>query len=584
MPDFYPAWKVRLTVRLEEYADSSLGSPTKKKLITQLKGKKASRDSALQVGRDPSPNVPAGATRWLLSPKGTTADKPQDVQQSADNLTFRLGALIPKKMNWKANGIREADQLSFDLRFIDAPFDPRCLRSVAIEAYLGCVSPEEHVKGLTGEVRTSAGGTATDAEPLNVVPDTYTDSRGQRRTNLRFQGWADTWEVEWSDDGEPFVHVECRDNTTLMIDQDVAPQLAIDEQKGIDEAIATYLSNYPQYAGLSVEYRPSSGEVPKLGAALGKTAFKPKLGLTPSKNGGATGDAKLSVWDYLTDVCGAIGHICKVEGTVMVVQRARTATSHGGGQRPTDPFGERNHDGVQMPRRTLIYGRNLSSMKIGRKYSRSVPQVIEVRCYNGKRKNTMVVRYPEHQAAAITPALPGDDRTEHRVHVVRVSGIEDEKSLRVVAQSYYEAFGRRELSIHLKTNDLGSYGGGNSDPDLLDMQPGDQVDVLIHRDSENEPSTVTTTEAKLLVQQSAVRMLQAAGYAGDFAAAYAKTYAAIGYQTTFVVRNFSFDCDIEDGVTGDIEVCNYVAIRAEQVLPDGEEQNPREFTPTSIGF
>jgi hypothetical protein len=570
MPEqtYYPCWKVRLTVRLEEFNDS--GTPrAKKKLVTQLKGKKPSRDGALKVGPDPS--APSGTTRYLLNPATAAADAPQDVQKSADNLTFRLGSIIPRKLTWKANGIREADQVTFEAKYLDFPFDPRVIRSIAVEVYVGTVTAKDFALGIGGELRTSLSGNPQDGEPLNVVPDNYLDANGIQRSNLRFQGWVDVLEHEWPDEDEPFVNFQCRDNTTLLIDQDAASMLAIDDQKGIAEATAVYLSNYPQFAGLAVEYRPAGVEVPKLGDALAGTAFKPHIGPTPTKQGGAAG-SKLSVWDYLTDMCGAIGHICKVEGTTLVLQRARTATSHGGGQRPTDPFRHRDHDGVAMDRRTLIYGRNLKSMKCGRKYSKTTPQSIECRCYSQKRKKTLVARFPEVAASPKGPILPGDDRAESRVQVVRIAGVEDDKAMRIIAQSWYETLGRGELNFHLKTKSLGSWGGGNEDTDLLDVQPGDAIDVYIHRDEVDELCTANNIEAVMLVQQSAERFLLKMGYPADFAKAYAQAYQAVGYQTTFVVRGFSCDCNLEDGITLDYEVVNYVSVRADVTLPEGEEQ------------
>jgi hypothetical protein len=559
MESWFPSWKCRLTVRLEEYGDDGTLTeelPNKKKLQTQIKGKAANRDGATQVVQDP--DAPAGVTRWLVQAKTTNAD-PQRPGGSDDGLTFELGTVQPKKAVWKNTSVRSANELVLDLRYLDIPLDPRCIRSCGVEFYLGTVTADEYSLGIGGKVRERYAGGPDSGEPLNVLPDTYADRNGQQRSNLRFTGWVDTWECEFSEDAEPSVHLDCRDNTTLLIDQDAVAQHAIDDKKPIDQAIAHYLAQYPQYAGLSVEYRPTGATAPSVGASLAKSAFKPHIGPTPAKGGGAAG--KLSVWDYLSDMAGCIGHIVYVEGNVIVVAQVRTVTGGEQPQRESDPYRAREYDGVRMQHRTFIYGRNILSYKPARKYGKGVATNVEVRSYDGANKGTLVVRYPEKQDSVATHMLPGAGKGEQRVQVVRVTGITNEDTLKIIAKSAYETIGRNELNIHIKTKALASFGGDNEDPDLLDMRPGDALDLLVSRDV--DWNTVNDVEAMLLTQSSAERFLTGLGFSPAFATAYAKCYRSAGFQNTFVVRGFQATCELEDGVSFDIEVMNYITARAD---------------------
>jgi hypothetical protein len=552
-----PSWKARLTVRLEEYGDDGTLTkelPNKKKLQTQLKGKDVNRDGATQVVQDP--DSPAGATRWLIQAKTSSAD-PQRPGSSGDSLTFELGTVQPKKATWKSESVRSADELTLDLRYLDLPLDPRCIRSCGVQFYLGTVTEDDYARGIGGGVKDA--GAPDAGEPLNVVPDQYVDRYGQQRSNLRFTGWVDTWECEFSEDAEPSVHLGCRDNTTLLIDQDAVAMHAIDDKKPIDQAFAHYLAQYPQYAGLSVEYRPTGATPPTVGASLAKSAFKPHIGPTPSKGGGAAG--KLAVWDYLSDMAGTIGHIVYVEGNVVVVSQVRTIT---GGEQPareSDPYRAREYDGVQMQHRTFIYGRNVLSYKPARKYGKGAATNVEVRSYSTADKTTLVVRYPAKPDSVATHMLPGAGRGEQRVQVVRVTGVTNKDTLKIIAKSAYETIGRNELNVHIKTKNLASFGGDNEDPDLLDLRSGDALDLLVSRDV--DWSTVNDVEAMLLTQSSAEQFLTGLGYSPAFATAYAKTYQSAGFQNTFVVRGLQATCELEDGVSLDIEVMNYITARAD---------------------
>lgn len=571
---YYPSAKLRLIIRFEEFGNAApveAKAPSRKKLVPQLLGKRATR-GALEVTLDPA--APPGVARFLVGPASAKAQGgPQQQDKSADDLTHTLGAIVPGEAKWGANGIMKGDELKATLKFIDCPIDPRCIRSCGVEFYLGTVTSDEFARGIDGEVRQSFAGASSDGDPLNVAPDTYLDPHGQQRTNLRFEGFVDEWEVEWPEDGEPCIHLECRDNTKLFIDQDASPGLVVDEKLPIDQAVATYLTNYPRFAGISVEYRPGGVEVPKLGPALAGTAFKPKLGYAPKKGGGFADGTALSVWDYLVDVCGALGHIVRVEGTVVVVQRARDVLSSQLQNRTDDPFIPRLlESGLEAPRRLFLYGRNVTSYKVARRFGRGTPQNVEVRCYSPKRKKVMVERFPQQSQSMVTDVDPGDGHSERKVLVIRVAGIEDRKVLRAIAQSNYEVVGRNELMVSIKTRNLATFGGDNEDPDLLDVKAGDSFDLLVNRDDDG--STLTNVENAMLIHASAEEFLKAAGFDPAFAAAYARAYSDANFQTSFRVKCFAMSWSCDEGISIDVDGVNYLEVRADRYLPQGEERDP----------
>jgi len=549
---YFPSGKIRLTVRFEDFGVDLVEPKTLKP--PQLR--KGTGNAELDIE-----NVDG---RLVLRPKGSDANvhgSPQEQTKSDDDYTFEIGGIIPKYATISLNGIRTASTLSCELRYIDCPIDPRVVRACAVEFFLGTISEADFQRGVDGGRREASEGST--GEPLNLIPDTYVDEYGRPRTNLRFQGWVDDWEIEWSKEGEPIVRLECTDNTRMLIDQPAPPKLVVGTKDPLDRAIATYLANFPQFRGLGVRYMPPGVEPPTLGASLARTAFKPSLG--PA----AGGSSKLSIWDYLTDVCGSVGHTIRFVGVDVIIQRARTLYSGAFAGRPDDPFtGRILPSGRELKQRLYVYGRNVDSLSFRRRFTTSAPTNIEVRCYNGKRKKTLVARYPLKKDRVLR-APPGNDVNDKWL-VVRVSGIEDEKVLRVIAQGVYETIGRREIEVSLATKNLATFGGGNLDPDAMDVQPGDAVDVEINRDL--DAATITAIEDKVTTQ--AAEFLKSLGYSPAFAKAYERAATNLGVPTTFRVRRVTFDWDVEEGITINFELVNYIEVRADKQLPEGEEIKP----------
>jgi len=568
--DYFPSAKLRLIIRFEEFGRVQLvKSKAPVKLAHTLRGTTSTR-GAMTVEKDPT--APAGTTRYLVLPaSGAASGGPQKEDASTDQLTWPIGGIIPKDASWKLNGIRTASELKTTIKFVDMPFDPRCIRSCAVEYYLGTLAERDYFDGVGGAVRGASDRNGAGGESLLILPDQWVDQNGRIRTNLRFQGWVDEWEVEWPDEDEPRVTLTCRDNTKVLIDQEAPHKLVIAANKPIDEAIAAYIANFPQCAGLSVEYRPGGIDPPKLGPALAKTAFKPKLGPTPTGGGGGGGSSsKLSVWDYLTDVCGSLGQIIRMDGTVIVVQEPRSLLSTEAPARADDPFTTRTVAGLTMQHRHFIYGRNVKNYKIARRFGKQAPQNVEVRSYSTLRKTMLVERYPLKGQSIVTDANPGDGHSEQKYLVWRVQGITDRKVLRVIAQSVYETVGRNELSVNIQTHNLASFGGDNTDPDILDMKVGDPVELLVARDQDY--NSLTNIEQNMLIAESGKLLLEAAGYSAGIADAYAKVYGDSGFQSTFRTRDFAVDWSIEDGVAITVGAVNYIEVRADKVLPQGEQQ------------
>ena len=555
---YYPSARVRLILRLEDYGDPKTPSPLP--TLPQLRsGTGKNQDQALEV-RD------VDGVLVLVQPGDdpTQLGTPHEQHASLDGYTHVIDGIVPSTAGLGLNGIRTADTLHLDLKFRDLPIDPRTVRACGIEFFLGCVAAEDFHLGMTGQLRDGS------AIPLNVIPDTYLDRYGRPRTNLRFQGWVDDWVCDWPGDGATVVSLDCTDNTRLLIDQDHPPKLSIPIDAPIDQAVAQYLANFPQFRGLRVEYRPIGAERPVLGQVLTKQAYPNGVG--PSAATG--GDSKLNCWDYLTDVIGSIGLTVRMQGTTIVIQRARTLYANKFSGREDDPFrGRILPGGRELSRRLFIYGHNIESMSPRRNFTKNSPTNVEVRCYNGKRKKTLIARYPTFVASKQKKLLPGES-SETKYTVVRVTGIEDEATLRVIAQTSYETQGRKELEFDITTKNLASMGGDNLDPDLFDMQEGDAIDIEVQRADQNRnQNEITFIEEQLATRP--VQFLLDLGFPEPFAQAYAAAVQNIAFPVTFRVKSIDVDWDADsEGVAFGIHAINYVEARVDTELPQGEETEP----------
>jgi hypothetical protein len=526
---------------------------------------------ALQVAADPE--SPPGTTRFLLQAPGgqpgVQAFGPQARQQSKDGLTQVIEGIVPTDFHLSTNGLRTASSLKLTMPFVACPIDPRTLRACAVEFYLGTIPGGDAVAENAGRDSARTDGSVNiGAEPLDVLPDTWTDAAGQPRTNLRFQGWTDSWECEWSGDKISDINLDCTDNTRLLLNVDAPAKGQVSKDLPLDQAVAKYLTFSPIFGGLSVEYRPGTETAPTLASVLHSSAFIPGQGPPVSLLAGGQYE-KASVFDYLSDVCRSVGHSLFMDGIVLVIQRVRSITSSNVPSRPNDPYLPRTMpDGTVLPYRRFVYGRNLSKIHFKRNMTRHAPANISVRAYNPDTKQVLVERFP--LAADVQAlALPGDTVEQKWLELNIGGGVVDRKTMRVYAQEVYESLWRQEVGVELETMNLSSYGGGNDDPDILDLQFGDTVEALFSRD--DFYSTLGPTQQKLDAVGANAQLLKDVGFPDDFAQAYAAAYTNAGLQQIYRVHNVDIEGSSQDGVSVKIHCVNYVEVTSDKSLDASEE-------------
>lgn len=574
--EYFPRWKVRLIIRFAEFGKlTQLQKKVPPRPTRSLSGVDTARGN-LTVTKDPA-SPPAGNQRWLLVAPGTqtTFGPPQAQPKSSDGLTQVIEGIVPRGFKWSQNGVRTADTLGLEVPFLSCPIDPRTCRSVAVEFFLGTVTAGQAALQNMGASGPGTGSFDLGAESVDLLPDTYTDDQGRPRTNVRFRGWVDAWSVEWGRDDEPVIHLECTDNTALLINMPAPSKAVVSKDLPLDQAIAKYLTFSPSFAGLSVEYRPANETPPTLKDVLHKSAFRPGMGPPVARMGSpSTAAEKISVWDYLTDICRSVGHSIFVDDTAVVIQRVRTLTSANVQGRLDDPYqGRTLPDGTQMPVRRLIYGRNVKEMRLKRNFTKHAPANVSVRAYNPEKKQVLVERFPLTADKQVY-ALPGDTTPDQKWLEFNLGGgVVDAATMRRFAQEIYEHLGRQEIAWEMKTDNFASFGGGNTDPDLLDMRAGDPLEILVARDDSR--STPGRVEGDLAAFSRNVQYMQRLGFDGEFASAYARAYTDAGFPTVYRTRQVVVSGSVEqgEGVSFDVECVNYLEVTSDKSL-DGDEEPP----------
>lgn len=564
---YRPGLRVDLAFRFEDYGATD--TPAIPKVIGPLRGKAPIKPLKIQ---------PNGNGGFLLideeSQNASNANggvQPQST--SKDGRTQHIDGVIPKSAELRRNGIRQADQLTLEFRYALFPFDPRAIRSCGVELYIGTYTDDQFQKGTTsaGSGSESESGSDKKAISLNVIPDTSETGLDNRR----FVGWADSIEIDFDGEGEPIVRMECVDNTRQLIDTEYFPGVKIDKDIPVDQAVAKFLSNYPVMSGMTVAFYPvGTTPIPKIKEAVEKksqTDAIVKNIVSPSANGG--GSNKITILDYLTDVLGLLSLNIRVEFNTIIIQGAKTLYDRKFPYRPDFQYSTRvlpSGESFAFP--TFIYGRNVETLTVTRNYAKYSPTCIQVNSYSTRNKALVIVRFPDKDDKKPRPkkVLPGNI-ADQKWFVYKATRDLTIAACRSIAQMLYENYNRNELVVRFTTHNLSSFGGGNREPDALDLRAGDPIQVSTNRDIEG----VTDTPGKIenTFANGAAAYLKGLGYEQAIADQYEKAISSVGYPNFFSVRSVGMSWDGDEGdLSIDVEAVNFIEVSMDRDQPEATKQ------------
>lgn len=450
--------------------------------------------------------------------------QPLILRKGVQNASFLLGR-VPVTATVEMAGYRAAATYDLQLLYKDLPIDPRTVRAAAVEIHLGSVSNDDFARGIRSV--SGPGNSRTS------ILQTRTETGEPNQATLLMVGIVDEWEITM-DDKTSMVAIKGRDLRGPLIDIPVSTSpgkaetffTQLDLSKSIDEVVAQALHMNPLFQEFTVKVNPAEwGDegVPSPGdrdilprvrqGAKGKAKAAPATMASSAEN--------VTYWDVITRLCflcGAIpyfqGHDLLIRPSRSIFQQQRAAfdptvpTPFAGGR--TRALDEQTGEAIWPPLtvRQLVYGRDLKSLNLKRKFGGlNKPQTVRVGGLNpsstgaadskfiqGQWPPNDPIQLPASKTAARQNRMaPNAAVSQEDILFVPVHGITSPPRLEAIARAIFEEIGRGEMGGSFETPALASFGGGNLDPDLLRLRPGDGVEIAINLNAGSTRTTISNT-------------------------------------------------------------------------------------------
>ena len=413
--------------------------------------------------------------------------------------TVRISNRQPKTASVELPGYRQAGKFQMTIPYRDLPIDPRLVRAAAVEIYLGCVSPSAFAAGQ--------GGATTDGHRSSVLTPRYILDGQQvvSDSNILMVGVVDNWAVEH---GSPasMATLEGRDPRSILLDSPInvkaLSKLNLDQP--IDKVVQDIISKHPFGRVMIIKTHPQdwvdlNGNVIPLPRPLAeKNATRVLLGPTGTEkpNAPPKGESsQINFWDLITNYCALVGAVPTFIGDILWIRPARSLFDQNKVQDFDPQFGTftkpRIVDGKQRVFRLQAYGKDIETLKFERKYKGNKPRIVQVfsldtgSSLRGAQKllsaqyppDLQIVKAKNGKKGRVTARSPGGELAASEVIKVYKNGIKDKGKLLEIAKDVFEEIARGEMGGCCVTKNLASFGGNNSDPDLLHIRPGNPIEL-----------------------------------------------------------------------------------------------------------
>ena len=485
MPTFRPSAQVRLTIRLDERAETSTldsrleGGTETIGDFPPLPATSEGIDAELQtvngqIGSlvNQSGDIPGDqfdsrlerlrGRRIELQRAGDDPQKQPDATKRPPDEDTLILTTLPISCQIRRTGIRDADEWEMELDYRDLPLDPRAVRAVGVEITIGTVIEEEYEAGMLGAMRD-------DGTPTSVVARQTGDF--VLGSTTRLVGFADEWDVGYNSKSGDTVKLSGLDVGALPRNTPLPRGVSINLGLPIDAGVSGLLNEFVSMKGIQVIY-DGEGD-PPVPADVMPRARKARKGKSARKV--RSGNQEMSVWDHITDVLVSMGFVPIFRGFEMHISEPRTLLA-----------GSTN-------KRTMVYGQNLDNLKLARKLSGLNVPTIEIRCYDPQIGRTRWARAPEvagkpssgiytstdkpplaSRANDVSPAGTAQDT----IKVLVVKGVADNAFLLRIAQSAFDQIGRQEIEGNFSTIEITSF-RSEEEGDLLNMEAGEPMEILV---------------------------------------------------------------------------------------------------------
>lgn len=579
MTIYYPSVAARLTIRFDEALLTGSSTPTPQ---TPDQGAAASVKEAASKSH-------ASAAKLVAS--AGTRQRSTMFDTNSDGLSHVL-AIVPTQATFELPTVRQAPKFSMTFAFRDFPVDPRAVRAVGVEVFLGVVTGQDFASGLRGEM-----------ERGRLASQISTDT-----ANMMLAGLVDNFTMRHTDKGSEVV-MDGRGLQGLLLDKKVssAQLQQLDLSKPLDEVVRQLLGTIPQGARIPVVAAPDDTASQPNDWPNGVPSPSAKE-LVTRNNQGLDGDkaqmpmkgdpGQTSVWDVITNLCFVVGAVPYFIGHQLWIRPVRSLFDQANaGQTGTTPFKDgtkrsvKTADGgsLDISYRKLVYGRNLSSYQMERKFGGTPASVVKVvsvdtsSTFKGKSR-LLEAEWPEAKEtkARATRVDPSGKQSASEVVTVPLPGFTDKTRMREVARQIYEEIGRGELGGSASTKDLASLGGDNGDTDLIRLRPGDAIEFLVEASGlKGVPPVVSELNSEAAQSDMAAVSDLKRRLGMDERLAQVLIGSSRGrfqqLQNVFRVANVKYSWSIDSGVGVDFDFHNYVTARSDV------EGKPEPDVTTQVG-
>jgi len=454
-------------------------------------------DEALTVDTFPTPVTTDDMVRNPPRSTGSSGLQPLLVRAGVENTSFILGR-VPLDASLSLPGYRQAGEFSCSFAFSDLPIDPRTVRAAAIEVHLGTISDDDFRAGMSGVESNGRRRSQLQTRTADDKPNPDT---------LKMLVMVDEWDVK-HDGASSKVSMKGRDPRGILIDTPISvlPKASkklldsLDLTQPITKVVTQILAFNPFFEQFPVHSDESDwpdGVLPVMDENIVPRHRKgAKAKIKGGRGNPPTASIDTSFWDMIVRFCFAVGAIPFFKGNELHIRPTRSLYQQqntnnatpfkGGAPRSTDV---QSRTPLEKPLRSrrLVYGRDVESLSFDRKFAGfhrpKTIRVVSVDNSSTQRgvERTLVGVWPPHsdKPSKKTKIAAGGKASAEECLTYTYPGIRDIKRLTIIAQALFEEIGRQEMGGSCSTANLASFGGDNTDPDLLRLQPGDAVEFVV---------------------------------------------------------------------------------------------------------
>lgn len=607
---YYPSCVVNLTIRFDESFIDGPGIPKPM--------------STTDAATNPAVLPARGSGKALALEKVPSGDAARRFTESRNVHTINR---IPAKCSVSKSGVRSASTFELTLPFRDLPLDPRVIRAIGVEIHMGTVSAEDFARGVRGMRRADGSLYSTVATRnaegrlnastlvmVGIVDEISEEIGGEGGVVVHMSG---------RDQRGMLLNSPLKPTLINELDYNRPIHELVEEilnRHPMSQRVRIGINPQEWPGGRIPEALPGDILPPHRRGSPRRGGGRARAAAHPPGGGGGHGH-EMSYWDLITRLCMLVGAVPTFVNDVLWIRPLRglfsqnRATPDGRYGTPFNPDQPRVVDGSEPIRiRRMAVGNNLARLSfkrtlVGEKKVKAVRVVsVDLRSENRAENHTIEAIWPpqervqrtrvttrtsrtgrettserprddgdqdasENGASAAgsretTTAAPSGQGGQQDVATIPVYGITDKNRLTEIARGLYEEMARGEMTGTFDTNNLASFGGGNSDPDMLRAEPGDAVEIVVEAGAIREAGTgvvSSVTDHYTAPYEEQVRKLTALLGNELFARALLTTSRGRinQLQRVFRLSSLSLEWSNTDGISVSGELQNYYVVRSE---------------------